>query len=198
MRAIRQIRKEAAVWRERQGGGLQGGDFFRFEVHLRLQWGGKCRLCCLFQSLKFGRNKHIRMISARWLHRPFRSQQSRSPRRNRGFSALLSTVMLWTTGVLFLPGPSRLHKERGSEEEEHLEPHHLSRLSAPSLFTVSEVASLINSSGLFLPVVTVRQFTQANHYTLCSPDSQKQWPLLRSWWWIFKALTPGCWIWIWT
>lgn len=70
------------------------------------------------------------------------------------------------TGVLFLSGPSGLYKERGNEKEEHLEPHHLSCLSAPSLFTVSEVAALINSSGLFLPVVTVRQFTQANHSTL--------------------------------
>lgn len=76
------------------------------------------------------------------------------------------------TGVLFLPGPLGLHHERGGEEEEHLEPHHSSCLSAPSLFTVSEVASLINSSGLFLPVVPVRQFTQANHYTLCSPDAR--------------------------
>lgn len=80
--------------------------------------------------------------------------------------------MLSMTGVLFLPGPSRLHKERGSEGEEHLEPHHLSCLSAPSLFTVSEVASLINSPGLFLPVVTVSEFTKANHYTLCSPDAR--------------------------
>lgn len=86
-----------------------------------------------------------------------------------GFSANINSDTLSDWSPL-PPWAIKAAEERGSEEEEHLEPHHLSCLSAPSLFAVSQVASVMNSSGLFLPVVTVTQFTQANHFTLCSPD----------------------------
>lgn len=80
-----------------------------------------------------------------------------------------SAALLSMTAVLLFSGPSGLHQERGSEEDEHLEPRRSFCLSTPSLRTTSEVASLINNSGLFLPVVTVRPFTQANHRALALP-----------------------------